>query len=84
MTYTYQHYPLWVTPPGGVPCLVHTAEQEAAVMAVAQEPEPGQAPTEKEALRHEASALGIAVDGRWSVDRLKAEIDAVTQKESLL
>ena len=76
MTYTYQHYPLWVTPSGGVPCIVHTPEQEAAVAVTVLVEEFGQTPTEKEALRNEASAIGISVDGRWSVDRLKTEIAA--------
>ena len=29
----------------------------------------------KDALREEAEALGITVDGRWSVERLQQEID---------
>ena len=76
MTYTYQHYPLWVTPPGGVPCLVNDAEQETAVMNVASQPEPGPQGAGKDTLRAEAAALGVTVDGRWSVDRLNAEIAA--------
>ena len=109
MTYTYQRYPMWVTPPGGVPCVVASAEQEAAVMELAIPPVavanpfvpftlvprstpfafvPPVEPTkpmasEKDALRHEATALGVPVDGRWSVDRLKAEISQVNKKEAL-
>lgn len=99
MTYTYQRYPMWVTPPGGVPCIVHSAEQEAAVMDLAVPPVivpnpfvsrpapftfvPPAKPmaSEKDTLRHEATALGITVDGRWSVDRLKAEINQVNKKD---
>ena len=107
MTYTYQRYPMWVTPPGGVPCVVHSAEQEAAVMELAIPPvtvpnpfvpftvvprstpfafvppaePPKPLPSEKDTLRHEATALGITVDGRWSVDRLKAEINQVNKKD---
>lgn len=32
--------------------------------------------SEKEALRVEADALGIVVDGRWGIARMKAEIEA--------
>ena len=104
MTYTYQRYPMWVTPPGGVPCIVHSAEQEAAVMELTVPPVivpnpfvpftvvPRSTPftfvppakpiaSEKDTLRHEATALGITVDGRWSVDRLKAEIKLVNKKD---
>lgn len=35
---------------------------------------------EKEALRTEASHLGIAVDGRWSIERLKSEISMVASR----
>jgi hypothetical protein len=34
--------------------------------------------SEKEALRAEAEGLGISVDRRWGIDRLKAEIKAKT------
>lgn len=76
-------YPKWVMPPGGVPCVVQSAEQEAAAMAAPQ-PEPS-APTEpptpsdeKEALRQRARDLGLTVDGRWSADRLRLEIETVS------
>lgn len=32
--------------------------------------------SEKSALRSEAEALGVIVDGRWGVDRIRAEISA--------
>ena len=106
MTYTYQRYPMWVMPLGGVPCIVHSAEQEAAVMELVAPPVivanpfvpftivPRSTPftfvppakpmaSEKDTLRHEATALGVSVDGRWSVDRLKAEISQVNKKEAL-
>ena len=35
------------------------------------------APDERDALAAEAGALGIAVDGRWSVKRIQAEIAKV-------
>ena len=40
------------------------------------EEKPVQEVTEKTALKAEAEALGIAVDGRWGVARLQAEIAA--------
>jgi hypothetical protein len=33
-------------------------------------------------LQREAEALGIKVDGRWGVDRLRAEIDAAAADET--
>lgn len=53
------------------------------VPAVTVEPAPSVAAVEtiaemdeKEVLRAEAAALGVIVDKRWGVDRLRAEIDA--------
>ena len=76
LPYVFQEFPKWVTPENGVPCVVQNAEQEAAVMAPVEKSS-APAKTEKDALRHEAAALGIEVDGRWSADRIKSEIEAV-------
>ena len=72
--YTFVEFPKWVTPPGGVPCIVRSSTEEAALMAATAPDQPAQ--TEKDTLRREADALGIEVDGRWSVDRLKSAIAA--------
>ena len=82
LPYQFVEFPKWVTPPGAAPAMVHTAEQEAAVMAAYVPPTPSDPPPEpgadvdRDALRLLAVALGIVVDGRWGADRLIAEIAA--------
>lgn len=43
-------------------------------------PPPAQ-PSELEQLRKHATELGVKVDGRWSLDRLRQEIDAAESDE---
>ena len=80
--YQFVEFPKWVTPPGAAPAMVHTAEQEAAVMAAYVPPTSPDLPPEptpdvdRDALRLQAVALGIVVDGRWGTDRLITEIAA--------
>ena len=78
--YTHVEYPKWVTPPDGKARIVQTANEEAAAMAQPLQ-RPDAAPDDREALRQQARALGIPVDGRWAADRLKAEIEAATTKD---
>ena len=78
LPYQFVEFPKWVTPHGAAPAMVHTAEQEAAAMAAYVPPTPGE-PTpdvDRDALRLQAVALGIVVDGRWGADRLTTEIAA--------
>ena len=53
---------------------------EPAPVITPEEPTP-EAKSELDALREQASALGVKVDMRWSVKRLKAIIDAETAPE---
>ncbi len=39
---------------------------------------------ELDALRAEAAALGVKVDGRWGVDRLKAEVSAAQRSARMV
>ena len=78
LPYQFVEFPKWVTPPGAAPAMVHTAEQEVAAMAAYVPPTPAEPPpdVDRDALRLQAVALGIVVDGRWGADRLIAEIAA--------
>ena len=73
-SYTFAMYPKWVTPVGGVPCIVRSEAQEAAVMAPPITSEPPV--SERDTLVQEAAALGISFDGRWGASRIKAAIAA--------
>lgn len=44
--YVFQEFPKWVTPEGGEPVLVQTAEEEAAVMG--EKPRRGRPPKTKD------------------------------------
>lgn len=69
--YVFAEFPKWVTPSdGSPPRVVQDADEEAALMA-SKPSEP-----DKTSLRATAASLGIEVDGRWNVDRLKTEIAA--------
>ena len=57
----------------GAPAPAPVAPPVAPPAALADAPE---AATDKEALRAQARALGVVVDGRWSSERLLAEIAA--------
>lgn len=70
--YVYQSHPKWITLPDGTRTIAQHEAHEAELLAAAQPP----APSEKDTLRQEAAAVGIDVDGRWSVERLRAEIAA--------
>lgn len=66
--------------PKSTEVVVAPAEQAAPIVATTPEPAPAEAQAddvdEKAALKAEAEALGIDVDGRWGVGRLKTEIEA--------
>lgn len=67
--------------PKSTEVVVAPPEQVAAsIVAATPEPAPAEAQAddvdEKAALKAEAEALGIDVDGRWGVGRLKTEIEA--------
>lgn len=46
--YVFQEFPKWVTPEGGEPVLVQTAEEEAALLGTAEKPRRGRPPKAKE------------------------------------
>lgn len=74
----FLEYPKAIYLPGeSDPVVVHTAEHEAALL-VPNEPEPEAAPSvsDKNALLAEAADLGIEVDRRWGVQRLRDAIAA--------
>lgn len=71
----YLEFPKWVTPPGGDPRIVENAEEEAAVMGSSEVAPPQENPLgEKETLLREAERLGIPVDGRWGIERIRVAL----------
>lgn len=88
----FVEYPKWVHRDGGHSCIVQNSEEEAAFLSsvnsvVTTPPEPlpmPSAPTvtlspdndEKSLLLALAKEKGIAVDGRWKVDKLRAAMTA--------
>jgi hypothetical protein len=83
MAKPFQEFPKWVTRHDGKDVIVHSAEHEAQVTRKPEpEPAPEAAPASsfsdqdpRDALRAEATELGIAVDRRWSAERLRREIE---------
>lgn len=75
--YVYQSHPKWLNLPCGKSIIARDAVHEAEILAAAKRP----APSEKDTLRQEAAAVGIEVDGRWSVERLKSEIAAAQTEQ---
>ena len=46
--YVFQEFPKWVTPDDSEPVLVHSAEEEAAVMGTVEKPRRGRPPKAKD------------------------------------
>jgi len=85
-TYEYQEYPKWVSTPDGRTLIVADADEEAREMATEAAPAPSAnllapevAPephtSEWDTLKQKGDAIGLKVDGRWSLARLRAEIE---------
>ena len=71
LPYVFKEFPKLVYPTqGGEPVFVENADEEAALVVLELPAK------DKSALRADAEALGVTVDGRWSVDRLHTEIAA--------
>ena len=59
---------------------VKKAKEAGEPESLRPRPQPPPAPDEREALRAEAADLGIEVDGRWSAEHLRREIDAAVAR----
>lgn len=63
------------------PALVAHEDPDAEEVEDDLQPEVQDEPEhQKVSLRHEAEALGISVDGRWGIDRLREEIESARGK----